>query len=89
MGSPGAVPEGDEWAFEIKWDGYRTIVHVADGRQGRGVGATMLLALFEELRKSGATRVDCGCHRENAPAWRFYERLGFRPLDEERIACLL
>ena len=64
-------------------------VHVADGRQGRGVGATMLLALFEELRKSGATRVDCGCHRENAPAWRFYERLGFRPLDEERIACLL
>ncbi len=32
MGSPGAVPDGDGWAFEIKWDGYRTIVHVADGR---------------------------------------------------------
>jgi bifunctional non-homologous end joining protein LigD len=32
MGSTGAVPEGDDWAFEIKWDGYRTIVHVADGR---------------------------------------------------------
>ncbi len=32
MGSTGAVPDGDEWAFEIKWDGYRTIVHVADGR---------------------------------------------------------
>jgi bifunctional non-homologous end joining protein LigD len=32
MGSPGAVPEGDDWAFEIKWDGYRTIVHVDDGR---------------------------------------------------------
>jgi bifunctional non-homologous end joining protein LigD len=31
MGSTGAVPEGDDWAFEIKWDGYRTIVHVADG----------------------------------------------------------
>ncbi len=30
MGSTGAVPEGDDWAFEIKWDGYRTIVHVAD-----------------------------------------------------------
>lgn len=64
-------------------------VHVAEGRQGRGVGAAMLRALFDELRESGATRVDCGCHRENAPAWRFYERLGFRPLDEERIACLL
>jgi bifunctional non-homologous end joining protein LigD len=31
MGSPSAVPEGDDWAFEIKWDGYRTIVHIADG----------------------------------------------------------
>jgi len=30
MGSTGAVPDGDDWAFEIKWDGYRTIVHIAD-----------------------------------------------------------
>jgi bifunctional non-homologous end joining protein LigD len=32
MGSTGAVPDGDDWAFEIKWDGYRTIVHVDGGR---------------------------------------------------------
>ena len=31
MGSTGAVPDGADWAFEIKWDGYRTIVHIADG----------------------------------------------------------
>ncbi len=31
MGSSGAVPDGDDWAFEVKWDGYRTIVHVAGG----------------------------------------------------------
>jgi bifunctional non-homologous end joining protein LigD len=31
MGSTAAIPEGDDWAFEVKWDGYRTIVHVADG----------------------------------------------------------
>lgn len=31
MGSTNAVPDGDDWAFEIKWDGYRTIAHVADG----------------------------------------------------------
>ncbi|HYN32553.1 MAG TPA: non-homologous end-joining DNA ligase [Ilumatobacteraceae bacterium] len=31
MGSPAAIPEGDGWAFEVKWDGYRTIIHVADG----------------------------------------------------------
>ena len=27
----GSMPAGDDWAFEIKWDGYRTIVHIADG----------------------------------------------------------
>ena len=26
-----SLPDGDDWAFEIKWDGYRTIVHIADG----------------------------------------------------------
>ena len=31
MGSPSAIPEGDDWAFEVKWDGYRTLVHLADG----------------------------------------------------------
>jgi ribosomal protein S18 acetylase RimI-like enzyme len=64
-------------------------VHVADGWQGRGVGHAMLAALFDALRAEGITRVDCGCHRDNAGAWRFYEQLGFRPLDEERIALLL
>lgn len=31
MGSTGAVPEGDGWAYEIKWDGHRTIAHVSAG----------------------------------------------------------
>jgi bifunctional non-homologous end joining protein LigD len=31
MGSTAAMPDGDDWAFEVKWDGYRTVVHVADG----------------------------------------------------------
>jgi ribosomal protein S18 acetylase RimI-like enzyme len=57
--------------------------------QGRGVGNGMLGALIGELRAKGITRIDCGCHRDNAGAWRFYERLGFAPLDEERIALLL
>jgi ribosomal protein S18 acetylase RimI-like enzyme len=57
--------------------------------QGRGVGKGMLAALIGHLRAQGITRVDCGCHRDNAGAWRFYERLGFAPLDEERIAMLL
>lgn len=57
--------------------------------QGQGVGRAMLAALREHLRAEGLSRVDCGCHRDNEGAWRFYERLGFRPLDEERLAWLI
>jgi len=64
-------------------------VTIAPDWQGRGVGARMLTALATHLRAEGMTRIDCGCHRANAGAWRFYERLGFRPLDEERLAWLL
>ena len=64
-------------------------VTVAKDCQGRGVGAAMLTALASHLRAEGMSRIDCGCHRANAGAWRFYERLGFRPLDEERLAWLL
>jgi GNAT superfamily N-acetyltransferase len=64
-------------------------VTVRRGWQGRGVGGAMLAALAARLRDLGVTRIDCGCHRDNAGAWRFYERMGFHPLDEERIALLL
>jgi ribosomal protein S18 acetylase RimI-like enzyme len=57
--------------------------------RGRGVGAGMLAALRDHLQAEGMSRIDCGCHRANESAWRFYERMGFRPLDEERIALLL
>ena len=57
--------------------------------QDKGLGKGMLAALIAHLRAMGVTRIDCGCHRENEGAWRFYERLGFAPLNEERIAMLL
>ena len=57
--------------------------------QGRGVGSAMLDALVARLRSAGITRIDTACHRENAGAWRFYERHGFRSLDEERIARVI
>jgi ribosomal protein S18 acetylase RimI-like enzyme len=64
-------------------------VTIRSGCQGRGIGGAMLAALAAHLRAHGVTRIDCGCHRANSGAWRFYERLGFHPLDEERIALLL
>ncbi len=27
----GSLPDGERWAYEVKWDGYRTIVHTGDG----------------------------------------------------------
>jgi RimJ/RimL family protein N-acetyltransferase len=57
--------------------------------QGRGVGGAMLAALATHLKARGCTRIDSACHRANTGAWRCYGRLGFKPLDEERIALLI
>lgn len=64
-------------------------VSVKSGHTGQGIGGAMIEALKGYLRTRGVSRIDCGCHRDNEGAWRFYERHGFRPLHEERIACLL
>ena len=64
-------------------------VTIRSGRQGRGVGTALLSTLAAHLRERGIARIDTACHRDNRGAWRFYERLGFRPLDEERLALLL
>lgn len=64
-------------------------VAVASDWQGRGVGSAMLGSLAVHLRSRGVTRIDSSCHRGNAAALRFYERLGFRKLGEERIALIL
>ena len=64
-------------------------VTIDPGRLRQGAGSAMLAALVEHLRKAGIGRIDTACHRANAGAWRFYERHGFRPLDEARIALLL
>jgi ribosomal protein S18 acetylase RimI-like enzyme len=64
-------------------------VSIAEGWRGRGVGTAMIDALAGHLAALGVSRIDSGCHRDNREAWRFYERLGFRPLDEERIALLI
>lgn len=64
-------------------------VSVKPAHTGQGIGGAMLEALKVKLHAQGVSRIDCGCHRDNVGAWRFYERHGFRPLNEERVACLL
>jgi len=31
MAVPGALPSGEGWAYEMKWDGVRVIAEIADG----------------------------------------------------------
>jgi GNAT superfamily N-acetyltransferase len=64
-------------------------VFIADGARGKGAGSAMLRALAAELKRTGVLRIDTAVHKRNAEAARFYARLGFKPLHEERLALLL
>jgi len=64
-------------------------VSVKADRRGQGVGTALLEQLKEQLRKESVTRIDVGVHLENPEARRFYERLGFIALNEERLACVI
>lgn len=64
-------------------------VSVKSDRRGGGIGTALLQQLIEQLQKESVTRIDVGCHLENPEARRFYERLGFVALNEERLACVI
>lgn len=64
-------------------------VSVKADRRGKGVGTALLEQLKEQLRKESVTRIDVGVHLDNPEARRFYERLGFVALNEERLACVI
>ena len=64
-------------------------VSVKEDRRGQGVGTELMLQLKAELRKSHVMRIDVAVHLDNPEARRFYDKLGFSPLNEERLACLI
>ncbi len=64
-------------------------VSVKADRRGGGFGTALLEQLKEQLRKESVTRIDVGVHLENPEARKFYERLGFVALNEERLACVI
>jgi len=64
-------------------------VCVLTGREGQGIGTAMIDSLMAELRSRGVQRIDTSCHLENLRARDFYLRLGFRSLNEERLALVL
>ena len=64
-------------------------VSVKADRRGHGVGTAMIEQLKDELRKQSVMRIDVAVHRDNPEAKRFYQRLGFALLNEERLACVI
>ncbi len=64
-------------------------VFVAAAYRGKGVGTGMLKALKVELKKKKIGRIDTAVHMRNPDAARYYKRLGFKALGEERLAVVL
>jgi len=60
-------------------------VVVTAPERGRGVGRRLLGALETWAAARGASRLQLLADRENAPALRFYQRLGWRPT---QLVCL-
>ena len=64
-------------------------VFVKPDRRGKGVGTALMACLKEQLKKESVTRIDVAVHLNNPEGRRFYEKLGFLALNEERLACLI
>jgi GNAT superfamily N-acetyltransferase len=59
-------------------------IYVLPGRQGKGLGRTLLQFIFESIRPEGAMRLRLNVNRFNK-ARQFYERMGFTVIGEEDI----
>ena len=60
-------------------------LYVLPGRQGKGLGKTMLQFIFDAIRPDGATRLRLNVNRHNN-ARQFYEKMGFVVVKEEDVA---
>jgi GNAT superfamily N-acetyltransferase len=64
-------------------------VSVKADRRGKGVGTELIESLKRHLKNESVLRIDVAVHLDNPEARRFYEKLGFAALNEERLACLM
>ena len=64
-------------------------VSVKPDRRGKGMGTALIECLKDQLRKESVTRIDVAVHMDNPEARRFYEKLGFVALNEQRLACIV
>ncbi len=59
-------------------------LYVLPGRQGKGLGRTLLQFIYDAIRPEGARRLRLNVNRNNK-AREFYERMGFTVIGEEDI----
>jgi GNAT superfamily N-acetyltransferase len=71
--------EEHEDYFTLASHGHIGILVVAEGREGRGVGAALMAAAEEWARSRGHTSLTLNVFEGNARARALYERSGFRP----------
>jgi bifunctional non-homologous end joining protein LigD len=50
LSRPGALPAGNGWSYEVKWDGFRAIVSTEDGLRVRSRRGWNMTAALPELR---------------------------------------
>ena len=53
------------------------VVHVAESRRNRGIGAQMMRWAIERCRQNNCSMVQLTSNKKRVDAHRFYERLGF------------
>ena len=85
------VEQADEPIGFASWSAAQTAgvyklhkLYVLPGRQGKGLGRTLLQFIFEAIRPEGASKLRLNVNRHNK-ARQFYERMGFTVIGEEDI----
>ena len=63
-------------------------LYVVEGRRGQGIGRALLRRVAQIAVEQGADRLEWGVLKANAPAIRFYDRLGATRVDDF-TACRL
>lgn len=64
-------------------------VYVRPEFQRLGVGTKHLENLKDFLRLYGVARIDTSVHNDNEAARKFYDKCGFKSLNETKLTCLI
>jgi ribosomal-protein-alanine N-acetyltransferase len=79
---------GYQWCEKHERHGHITRLGVRPGWEGQGVGTRLLTEALAAMVKAGITWVTLNTQESNLRSRMLYERHGFRPLNDDRVAVL-